>query len=110
MNADWQEKQGFTLHLTCGIESGMIACSVVRAGAREELSSFGPTVNLAARIQGACGQLDVGLLLGPCVRSLVRHSVPTGLVAEVSLKGIADPVPVYRLTPDSPGAPPGDPT
>jgi adenylate cyclase len=94
---DYEEKYGISLRLTIGMETGIITCSMVRAGEREELSSIGPGVNLAARLQGACREVGARILLGPAARSLVQSWLPTIPLGAVQLKGLPDPTPVYTL-------------
>ncbi len=91
------QQHGVGASLTIGIESGVISGAVVRAVDREEWSSFGPTVNLAARLQGACGEVGQCILLGPGAWSSIHHEVPTVFLGTVQLKGIKEPMPVYTL-------------
>jgi adenylate cyclase len=93
----WRQEYGVSARLTAGMESGVISGSVVHAADHEEWSSFGPTVNLAARLQAACGELGQSFLIGPGAREAIHASVPTRFLAAVELKGFRDPVPVYTL-------------
>jgi class 3 adenylate cyclase/CHASE2 domain-containing sensor protein len=92
-----RERFGVEVGVTIGIETGMVSGTVIRHAQWEEWSSFGPTVNLAARIQGACGILGKSVLLGPGCREQVHHRFETEEVARVELKGVQEPTPVFTL-------------
>jgi adenylate cyclase len=96
-DARLRKDYGVSASVTIGIESGVISGSVVRSADREEWSSFGPVVNLAARLQGACSTLGQSILIGPGAWAAIHHEVPTVFVGTTELKGIKDTMPVYTL-------------
>ena len=78
-------------------EDGMQARAGVHAGPliERDLDLFGRTVNLAARIAEIAGPGDV-LVTAPVVDALADHGRGFEAVDEVMLKGIPEPVPLFR--------------
>ena len=78
-------------------EDGMQARAGVHAGPliERDLDLFGRTVNLAARIAEVAGPGDV-LVTAPVVDALADHGRGFEAVDEVMLKGIPEPVPLFR--------------
>src|SRR5205823_6469259 len=81
------------LRVTIGMESGMVAGTVVDATVPKDWSSFGSTVSLARRLQEACSHANRTLLVGPGAWSLTRFETPLRLLDTLRLKGFRDPVP-----------------
>jgi len=97
LDAEWSDRSAAQVSITIGVESGVVSGAVLRTAEREEWSSFGPTVNLAARLQGACAGLGVSVLVGPGTRDLVQQAVDLTPLGAVTLRGFAEPVQVYGL-------------
>jgi len=95
--AEWEAAYGLRTGIRIGIESGMVAGTLLHAG-HDEWSSFGPAVNMAARLQSACAELGVDALIGPCARALAQHAVATVPLGEIALKGFAERTHVYGLS------------
>jgi adenylate cyclase len=93
----WQAEYGLPAGVTIGIETGMVSGAVLQTGDAEEWSSFGLTVNTAARLQSACGTEKLNILLGPAAWAMVQHQVALRSVGSLTLKGIASEVPAYTL-------------
>ena len=96
-DAELRKARNLKVQITIGIESGIISGTVVKGGGNEEWSSFGPTVNLAARLQSACGDVGMNVLIGPVAYSLVQHKIPLSFLQILELKGVTGATPVYRL-------------
>jgi class 3 adenylate cyclase/tetratricopeptide (TPR) repeat protein len=82
------------------VRIGMTTGTVVvgepsRAGNAEAKLALGETPNLAARLQGLAGQDEV--VIGPGTRRLVGAAFELSDIGAHSLKGIAQPVQVWRV-------------
>jgi adenylate cyclase len=97
LDEEWSGEPAAQVRVTIGVESGVVSGAVIRTAEREEWSSFGPTVNLAARLQGACGGLGVSVLVGPGATALARQAVDLAPVGRVALRGFTEPIEVYSL-------------
>lgn len=97
VDAALRERCGAGAELTVGIEAGTISGAVISAAGHEEWSSFGPTVNLAARLQHACGDAGRSVLIGPGAWAAIRSSIPTVFAGDLCLRGIEGEVPAYTL-------------
>ncbi len=84
-----------SVRLWVGIESGMISGGMIKTGDREEWSSFGPTVNMAARLQNACRELDRPVLTGPGAKQMIGSTRRLSHIGAVVLKGISGQVDVF---------------
>jgi class 3 adenylate cyclase len=90
-----------TLGLGIGIASGPVVVGAIEAASRLEYVAVGDSVNRAARL---CSKAEGGII---CIDSQTRDSLPTGLKdrtsaqGEMQLKGFADPVALWAVTPDA---------
>ena len=84
---------GFGMHI--GVDTGVVVTGGLGAEGREQYSVMGDAVNLASRLEDASktGQI----LVGPLTYRLISHLFEFCALAPLSLKGKAEPVPVYEL-------------
>lgn len=92
LNVGLLASHGVRLELTCGICSGEVIATIEANG---NFQAFGVVGNTAARLQGAAkpGQI----LIESVTASLVKNSVALEPVGALSLKGLAQPVPAWRV-------------
>jgi adenylate cyclase len=76
-----------------GIASGDVVLGAMGARDRMDYTVLGSTVNLAARLCAKAGPWQVLLDRHTC--DLVDEGVTLQALAAVSLKGYADPIPVF---------------
>jgi class 3 adenylate cyclase/tetratricopeptide (TPR) repeat protein len=92
LNADLERGWGIVLANRTGVNTGEVVAGDVTAGQR---LVTGDAVNVAARLEQTAGAGEV--LLGELTYRLVRDVVEVEAVAQLDLKGKADPVPAYRV-------------
>ena len=92
LNEAFEQEHGISLHNRIGVNTGEVVAGDAASGQR---LVTGDTVNVAARLEQAAGDLEV--LIGGLTRQLVRDAVELEPVEPLTLKGKAEPVPAYRL-------------
>lgn len=94
MRDGWQQR-GFRLGLGIGVATGYATLGRIGYEGRYDYSPIGTTVNLASRL---CDRAEHGMIL-TSQRTVVAGNVDaaTLLSDPLSLKGIPQPVPVYRV-------------
>ena len=84
------------LALRVGINTGLVMVGTVGAGSRASADIMGATVNVAGRIQSAASPGDV--LVAAATERLVHDRFDVESVPPVHVKGVADPVVMFRVT------------
>src|SRR6185295_20290992 len=97
LNPDLDRDHGMTLACRIGVNTGDVV-----AGTGDQKIVTGDAVNVAARLEQAAAPGEI--LLGERTFSLVRDAVVSESIADLSMKGKAEPVPAYRLVEVVPGA------
>jgi predicted ATPase/class 3 adenylate cyclase len=93
LNDELERTWGVRLVSRTGVNTGEVVVGNPSAGQRLVV---GDTVNVAARLEQAAGDMEI--LIGDLTYRLVRDSVEVAaLDAPIELKGKAEPVPAYRL-------------
>jgi hypothetical protein len=97
-----------------GITTGQALCGVVGGPLRHEYTMMGPVVNYAARLmQAASAQIDPerpSLICDATTAAAAREQLSFESLPFIRLKGVADPVPVYRPLPTAAATQPETPT
>ncbi|HVR33073.1 MAG TPA: AAA family ATPase [Acidimicrobiia bacterium] len=81
------------LAVTAGVNTGRVYFGPVGSDLHEELTVMGPTVNLAARFQGAAAAGEI--VVGASTAAHLRASFDLAPVT-LQIKGIADPVEAFK--------------
>src|SRR5262245_6630222 len=95
LNARLQAEQAVRLALRLGVHTGLVVVGEMGGGARREQLALGETPNLAARLQ-ALAESDTMVISGATAR-LVEGVYECRALGLQSLKGIAEPVPIYQV-------------
>ncbi len=85
------------IHIGIGIASGAMVAGCIGAENRNDYTVVGERVNLAARLSGAASAGEI--LLDEATFARVVALIPSTAVAPMALKGFAEPVRAYRVTP-----------
>ncbi len=90
------KKMGHRLGFGVGVSLGYATVGMVGSGGRFDYTASGTAINLASRL--ADEAQDGEILLSPRARTAVEDQFPVELRGEFTLKGIREPVEVFRLT------------
>ena len=102
LNTRLVRHQGMRLAIRVGIHTGLVVVGEVGGGGRQEQLALGDTPNVAARMQGLAAPDTVAISEATCPSGAgVFHVEALG---PQSLRGVATPVPVYRVLEESGGA------
>lgn len=86
------------LSLRVGINSGVVMVGAVGASTNAAPDIMGLTVNIARRIESIGGSGDV--LMGQGTERLVHRKFDVEALGPTSLKGVGEPVPIFRVLGD----------
>jgi adenylate cyclase len=87
--------RGHQLTLGIGVAAGYATCGQIGFEGRFEYTAIGTVVNLAARL---CGEAKGGeVLVSDRIVSMLTGSIDAQRLDDVELKGMARPVPTYRV-------------
>jgi class 3 adenylate cyclase/tetratricopeptide (TPR) repeat protein len=93
--SDFNAREGTTLGLHFGINTGPVIAGAVGTVERQQYSVMGDAVNLAARLEDAS---DTGeILVGPQTQRATAATFDFDPPRLLSLRGKSQPVPAYRL-------------
>jgi GAF domain-containing protein len=90
------KKMGHRLGFGVGVSLGYATVGMVGSGGRFDYTASGTAINLASRL--ADEAQDGEILLSPRARTAVEGEFETESRGEITLKGIREPVEVFRLT------------
>jgi adenylate cyclase len=92
------EAQGPTLEVGIGVNSGVVVAGSLGSARHTEYTCIGDTVNVAARLCALAGpgEILVGQNTAEKLGALERFEA----LPPVKLKGKAQPVPLFRVTPE----------
>lgn len=94
LTAEWQRRD-YDLGYGIGVAMGHATLGIVGFEGRTDYTALGNVVNLAARL---CSQAGRGqIIVDRRIQLEVQMDVDLSPLAPVSLKGFAEPVPVYEL-------------
>jgi predicted ATPase/class 3 adenylate cyclase len=94
-NARLTPTRGFRVDIRVGIHTGLVVVGEMGGGGRHELLALGDTPNIAARLQGLAAPNTV--VISAATHHLVRGYFTMAALGQQVLKGVASPVPLYRI-------------
>ena len=95
LSGRWESRLGVPLELHIGVHTGPVVAGSLGATPEAAYAVTGDTVNTAARLQGAAAPGQT--LVSGLTHELTRHAFAFEPLGEVTLKGKAERVAVYRL-------------
>jgi len=99
LNQGLPQAKGVQLALRIGVHTGLVVVGAMDGGGRQEQLALGETPNVAARIQGLAAP-DT-LVISEATYRLVQGYFSCEALGEQTLRGIAEPVTVYRVLSES---------
>jgi class 3 adenylate cyclase/predicted ATPase len=99
LNPRLMQERGVQLAVRVGIHTGLVVVGEIGSGGRAEQLALGDTPNVAARMQGLATPDSV--VMSEATARLVQGYFTTESLGPQSLRGVATPVPVYRVLGDS---------
>ena len=97
LQSRFQEKYGRSVSARIGLNSGDAVVGNMGSGRRFDYTAMGDTINLAARLEGACKQYRVPVLIGEETFRRVKGEIAAREVDIVRVVGKAKPVAVYEI-------------
>jgi adenylate cyclase len=91
------EKYGQAVSMRIGLNSGAAVVGNMGSTRRFDYTAMGDTINLAARLEGACKQYQVPILVGETTFGLIREDIAAREVDFIRVVGKAKPVAVYEI-------------
>jgi class 3 adenylate cyclase/predicted ATPase len=95
LNARLKRDQGLRLAVRVGIHTGLVVVGEMGGSSRHEPLALGDTPNVAARLQGLAAPDTV--VISAATHRLVQGYFAVEPLGSQPLKGVAAPVPVYRI-------------
>src|SRR5207249_8746923 len=99
LNTRLKRGQGVQLAVRVGIHTGLVVVGAMGDGGRQEQLALGETPNLASRIQGLAAPNTV-IISGASYRLVQGYFECQDLGAQ-TLRGVAEPITVYRVLSES---------
>jgi class 3 adenylate cyclase/predicted ATPase len=99
LHARLERDKGIRLAVRVGIHTGLVVVGEIGAGARQEQLALGDTPNIAARLQGLAAPDTVAI--SPATYGLVRGFFTCQMLGTQTLKGVLQPMTVYRVLQES---------
>jgi class 3 adenylate cyclase/predicted ATPase len=95
LNASLEPAKGITLALRLGLHTGLVVVGAMGGEGRQEQLALGETPNVAARIQGLAAPNT--LMISEATHRLVQGYFTCESLGEHALRGVTQPLPVYRV-------------
>ena len=99
LNQGLQQAKGIQLALRIGIHTGLVVVGAMGGAGRQEQLALGETPNIAARIQGLAASNTV--VISEATLRLVQGYFDCEALGGQTLRGVAEPLHVYRVLQDS---------
>jgi adenylate cyclase len=96
MQADLQARFGKGLRMRVGVNTGPAVVGNMGSANRFDYTAMGDTINLASRLEGACKQYGVPILIGEETFARVKDAVVCREVDTIRVVGKSKPVRVYE--------------
>jgi class 3 adenylate cyclase/predicted ATPase len=95
LNPRLEREKGVQLTVRLGLHTGPVVVGEMGGGGRHEHLATGDTVNIAARLEGLAAPNTV--VISPVTARLVRQAFGLDDLGQHALKGVTEPMPVFRV-------------
>jgi class 3 adenylate cyclase len=99
LNTSLEPAEGITLAVRLGIHTGLVVVGAMGGGGRQEQLALGETPNVAARIQALAAPNS--LVVSSATYRLIQGYFACQDLGEQTLRGVAEPITVYRVLSES---------
>src|SRR5262249_20225289 len=99
LNTRLQQEKGIQLGIRLGTHTGLVVVGEMGGAGRQELLALGETPNIAARIQGLAAPNTV--VMSDATYRLTQGYFQCQDLGAQTLRGVAEPVHVYRVLQES---------
>jgi class 3 adenylate cyclase len=99
LNTRLQRDKGLELALRLGIHTGLVVVGAMGSSGRQEQLALGETPNVAARMQGLAASNT--LVVSRATYRLIQGYFACQDLGEQTLRGVAEPIAVYRVLRES---------
>jgi adenylate cyclase len=93
----FREKYGRAVTMRIGLNSGAAVVGNMGSSRRFDYTAMGDTINLAARLEGACKQYKVPILVGEATHRHVENDLAAREVDIIRVVGKTKPVAVFEI-------------
>lgn len=97
LSKDWQDRLGEPFQLGIGIHSGPAVVGNMASNHRFKYGPFGPTVNIASRVQGATKYLRTNILITSALAQMLPSEFAKRRLCKVQVKNIPTPMDLFEL-------------
>ncbi|MCU0719254.1 MAG: adenylate/guanylate cyclase domain-containing response regulator, partial [Pirellula sp.] len=97
LSHQWRDRLGEPFQLGIGVHSGPAVVGNMASQHRFKYGPFGPTVNVASRVQGATKYLRTNVLITSAVAQMIPADLAKRRLCKVQVKNIPTPLDLYEL-------------
>jgi adenylate cyclase len=97
LRSKFQSRFGQDLFIRIGINSGPAVVGNMGSSSRFDYTAIGDTVNIASRLEGACKQYSVPILVGERTYEMVKEHILAREVDIIRVLGKQKPIRVYEV-------------
>jgi adenylate cyclase len=108
LNPDFRKNFGQDIRMRIGLNTGPAVVGNFGSRRRFDYTAVGDTVNLASRLEGACKQYRIFLLIGETTRERAGDGIVVREADLVRVVGRVQPARIYELLGEADGVPPAE--
>ena len=98
LRQDFRQRYGHSVAMRIGLNSGPAVVGNMGSSRRFDYTAMGDTVNLAARLEGACKTYGISILVGEETFNRIKEEFVAREVDRIRVVGKKKPVAVFEIT------------